>query len=289
MKIKLIMISIATIGIAVGCGFSQTRETGPGSGTRSVTVKGSDTMVHLVTTWAENYMKANIGADVSVTGGGSGTGIAALLNGTTDICAASREMTAEEKAQATQKGITPKETVVARDGIAVIVHPSNPVNELTLEQLKKIYTGAAEDWSQFGGPTGSIVVLSRESSSGTYVFFQEHVLKKEDYTPKARLMAATSAIIQSVSEDGQAIGYVGLGYALEAKNRVKVLKVKADDGAVATEPSEETVRSGAYSISRPLYFYTRESSSESAAQFVQFCIGERGQQIVRETGYVPVH
>ena len=285
----LVLVVVVVLSVSIlGCGRPQATSPSSKTSKNAVTIKGSDTMVHLVATWAESYMKAQPGTEVSVTGGGSGVGIAALINGSTDICAASREMSAEEKEQAKQKGVVAKETIVARDGIAVIVHPSNPVNEATLEQLKKIFTGAWTDWQQVGGGPGGFLVLSRESSSGTYVFFQEHVLKKEDYTPKARLMPATSSIIQSVGEDKLAIGYVGLGYAAEAKGKVKILKIKANDTAPSVEPSEETVRNGTYSISRPLYFYTGENTSEPVNQFVQFCLGEAGQKIVRDTGYVSV-
>jgi phosphate transport system substrate-binding protein len=255
---------------------------------KSVTIKGSDTMVHLVTAWSESYMKVHPDAEISVTGGGSGTGIAALLNGTTDICAASRDMSPEEKEKAAREAITLRETNVARDGIVVVVNPSNPINELTLEQLKKIFTGAYANWKEVGGNDGVIVALSRESSSGTYVFFQEHVLKKEDYTPKVRLMPATSAIIQSAASDALAIGYVGLGYAADAGGGVKVLKVKADAAAPAIAPSEDTVRDGTYSISRPLHFYTGAGVGPAADDFIKFCLSGAGQTIVREAGYIPV-
>ncbi len=271
-----------------GCGPATRQDQAGQAAAKSVTVKGSDTMVHLVTAWAEGYMEARPDSEISVTGGGSGTGIAALLNKTTDICAASREMSPAEKEQGAQKGIMPRETVVARDAIAVIVHPSSPINELTMEQLKKIYTGAYVSWSEVSGVSGEFIVLSRESSSGTYVFFQEHVLKKEDYTQKARLMPATSSIIQSVETDALAIGYVGLGYASEAAGRVKILKIKGDANAPAIAPSEDTVRDGSYSISRPLYFYTGAGVAPAADDFVQFCLSEAGQKIVREAGYVPV-
>jgi phosphate transport system substrate-binding protein len=251
-------------------------------------IKGSDTMVHLAAVWAESYMKAQPGTEISVTGGGSGTGIASLINKSTDICSASREMSAGEKEQAKQKGVSPKETIVARDGIVIVVNPSNPINEITLEQLKKIYTGAWTDWSQVGGDAGEFIVFSRESSSGTYVFFQEHVLKKDDYTPKARLMPATSSIIQAVGEDKLAIGYVGLGYAADAAGSVKVLKVRVDEATPGVLPSEDSIRSGAYPISRPLYFYADEKAADSVTQFTQFCLGEAGQAIVREAGYVSV-
>jgi phosphate transport system substrate-binding protein len=253
-----------------------------------VTVKGSDTMVHVCSTWAEAFMDAHPGAEVSVTGGGSGTGIAALINGTTDICAASREMKPKEKDLAAQEGIEPVEFVVARDGIAVVVNPANPIDTLSLEQIRKIYTGAYDRWSQVGGPDEPIVVLSRESSSGTYVFFQEHVLAKKDYRTDARLMPATSAIIQSVSSDKGAIGYVGLGYAVEAAGKVKVLSVKADEDAPAVAPSEESVLSGEYSIARPLHLFTSGQPTGTVKQFIDFCLSDQGQKIVRQTGYVAV-
>jgi phosphate transport system substrate-binding protein len=253
-----------------------------------ITIKGSDTMVQLVSSWAEAYMKKNPGSDVSVTGGGSGTGIAALINGTTDICSASREMKEKEIAQATEKGITPVENTVASDGIAVIVNPANPIAELTLEQIAKIYTGAYTNWKQLGGPDQPIIVLSRESSSGTYVFFQEHVLKMKDYAAHTRLMPATSAIVQSVGADTWAIGYVGLGYAVESKGKVKMLAVKADDTSPAVTPSEQTVLSGQYSIARGLYLYTNGTPEGQIKNFVDFCLSSEGQKIAVETGYVPV-
>ena len=253
-----------------------------------ITIKGSDTMVHLVSSWAEAYMKVNQKSDVSVTGGGSGTGIAALLNGTTDICMASREIKQKELDQAKEQNINPEEFVVARDGIAVVVNPENPVGELTIEQIGKIYTGAYTNWKQVGGPDQPIIVLSRESSSGTYVFFQEHVLKKSDYTKEAMLMPSTSAIIQSVTQDMWAIGYVGLGYALEAKGKVKMITVKKTENSAAVTPSVETVQSGDYPISRPLYLYTNGNPSGGVKTMIDFCLSKEGQQIVLDNGYVPV-
>ena len=255
---------------------------------RYVTIKGSDTMVHLVSNWAESFMQQNPGTEVSVTGGGSGTGIAALLNGTTDICAASREIRDKESKLAVQKGIQPNEIVVARDGIAVVVNPDNPVSELTVEQLGNIFTGESRRWSAVGGPDEEIIVLSRESSSGTYVFFQQHVLNKQDFMQGAKLLPATSAIIQAVSTDRLAIGYVGLGYAAGAEDRVKIIAVKADDPSPAVVPSAETIRSGQYPIARPLYLYVNGQPRGTVKQFVDFCLSGDGQEIVEQTGYVAV-
>ena len=254
----------------------------------SITVKGSDTMVHLASTWAEVFMRENSGIEVSVTGGGSGTGIAALLNGTTDICAASRKIKDKETKLASQKGIAPKEIVVARDGIAVIVNPANPVSELTVEQIGKIFTGATQQWDKIGGQAESIEILSRDSSSGTYVFFQKKVLNKKDYSQKAKLMPATSAIVQSVTANKNAIGYIGLGYAVAAKGKIKVLAVKADDTSAAVIPSEQTVKSGEYEIARPLHLYTNGQATGVVKKFIDFCLSSQGQQIVKETGYVAV-
>jgi len=253
-----------------------------------LTIKGSDTMVHLVSSWAEAFMKSSPNAEVAVTGGGSGTGIAALINGTTEICASSRDMKEKEKQQAKEKGVEVKEVVVARDGIAVVVNPKNPIKEIDMQQLAQIFTGATARWNQLGGDEEEILVFSRESSSGTYVFFQEHVLKNKDYTPKAKLMPATSAIIESVSSDRGAIGYVGLGYALAAGDKVKILAVKADANSLAVMPSDQTVINGSYPVARPLYLYVGNKASQNAAAFVDFCLSDAGQAIVRESGYVSV-
>ncbi|NIP41600.1 MAG: PstS family phosphate ABC transporter substrate-binding protein [candidate division Zixibacteria bacterium] len=285
--LMLMLLALMSMMLISACGGGE--EEVPEEETGSINIKGSDTMVHLVSSWAEQFINAHEGIDVAVTGGGSGTGIAALINGTTDICAASREIKPKEMELAKEAGIQPVEYVVALDGIAVCVNPENPISELSLEQLKKIYTGAYTNWSQVGGPDEPILVLSRESSSGTYVFFQEHVLDKEDYTDQARLMPATSSIIQSTAEDKWAIGYVGLGYADEAADRIKVIGVKETAEAEAVYPSVETVLDGTYSIARPLHLYTNGEAAGIIADFVNYCMSVEGQQIVKETGYVPVN
>lgn len=253
-----------------------------------VTVKGSDTMVHLVSSWTEAFMEKQPDIEISVTGGGSGTGIAALLNGTTDICAASRKIKNNEVMLAIQKNIHPNEIVVARDGIAVVVNPDNPITKLTIEQLGKIFTGECHRWSDVGGPDEEIVVLSRESSSGTYVFFQKMVLKRQDYIEDAKLLPATSAIIQSASTDKWVIGYVGLGYAHAAKDKVKIIAVQADDESVAVIPSDQTVKSGQYPIARPLYLYVNGEPKGAVKKFIDFCLSAEGQSIVTKTGYVTI-
>lgn len=253
-----------------------------------ITIKGSDTMVHLVTNWADAFMKKNPNIEISVTGGGSGTGIAALINGTTDICASSREITENEKKLARKQGVIPAETAVALDGIAIVVNPDNPVTELSMAQLKSIFTGNITRWNQVGGPDQQILLLSRESSSGTFLFFQEYVLEKQDYAHNAKLLSATSAIIQSVSSDKWAIGYIGLGYAVSAAEEIKILAIKTKDNTAVFKPSEETVKSGKYPIARPLMVYTKSNGTETLKKFIEFCLSSEGQQIVKTSGYITV-
>ena len=254
---------------------------------RYITIKGSDTMVHLVSNWAEAFMKKRPDLEVSVTGGGSGTGIAALLNGTTDICASSRKIKDKELNLAIQKNIHPNEIAVAIDGIAIVINPANSIDELTMQQLSNIFTGKSLRWSDVGGPDEKIGVLSRESSSGTYVFFQEMVLNKQDFTQDAKLLPATSAIIQSISTDRWEIGYVGLGYAAAA-DKVKIVAIKANENSPAVIPSDKTVKSGEYPIARPLYLYLNGEPKGTLKDFVDFCLSAEGQKVVSQTGYVTI-
>ncbi len=251
---------------------------------KSVTIKGSDTMVHLMSSLAEAFMKKTPEVQVSVTGGGSGTGIAAIINGTTEICASSRDMQQKEKDQAKEKGINIVEKVIAYDGLAVIVHPENPMKDITMEQIKKIYTGAYKNWKELGGPDQPITVLSRESNSGTYVFFQEHVLNKENFDPSVKLMPASSSIAQSISQDKWSIGYLGLGYTKEGN--VKVLNVKKDENSPAITPNHNTVLDKTYSIARPLFLIFNGEPAGSMKTVYDFALSPEGQKIVEETGYV---
>jgi phosphate transport system substrate-binding protein len=271
--------------LILGC---SKRQDGTGPEQKLITIKGSDTMVHLTGNWAEIFMKQNPDIKVSVTDGGTGTGIAALLDGTTDICAASRKIKNKELQLALEKNIHPYEIVVAKDGVAVVVHHDNPVNKLTLEQLSKIFTDKIVRWSEVGGVDEPIVVLSREPGSGTYVYFQEMVLKKQDYMQDAKLLPVTSAIIQSVSTNKSAIGYVGLGYALGAKDKVKIIAVKEDDNSPAVIPSDQTVKSGQYPIARPLFLYLNGEPKRTIKKFVDFCLSAEGQAVVTDTGYVTI-
>lgn len=251
---------------------------------KNITIKGSDTMVHLMSSLAEAYMKKMQGEQISVTGGGSGTGIAAIINGTTDICASSRDMQQKEIDEAKAKGVNVIPKVIAYDGLAVIVNPENPIKELTMDQIKKVFTGAYKNWKELGGPDQPITALSRESNSGTYVFFQEHVLNKENFAPSVKLMPASSSIAQSVGQDKWSIGYLGLGYTKEGN--VKVLNVKKDENSPAITPNHNTVLDKTYSIARPLYIIFNGEPTGVQATFLEYAMSPEGQKIVEETGYV---
>jgi len=259
---------------------------GPGGGTRSaLTVKGSDTMVQLATAWAQEFMKTHPDISVTVTGGGSGTGIKALINGTADIANSSRPIQEGEKAEITRRGEL-REFIVAQDALAVIVHPENPVSELTLAQLKDIYTGKITNWRQVGGPNRKIVLNARETSSGTYVFFQEHVLGKDTpYASTALLQPGTSQIVENVAQDQGGIGYVGLGYVTD---RVKPLKLKKDAASPGVEPTAENVLSGTYPLARPLFCYTVGALSPAAKTYLEWIQGPEGQKVVEQLEFVRI-
>jgi len=277
----------AALAIVLACTLSGCARPGADVNDNGLEIKGSDTMVHLVSKWAELYMTQHPDAGIAVTGGGSGTGISAMLNGTTDLCMASREVKPDERALAEEKGFAFIEYVVARDGLAIIVHPSNPVEYLSMAQLKGIFTGAITNWSEVGGADAAIGVATRDSSSGTYVFFQEFVLEKENYSPDARPLTSNAGILQTVKDEATAIGYVGLGYAENAGDAVKVLPV-GDSADAIVMPSVASVQQGNYPIARPLYIYSSAQPSALAQSFMDFCVTETGQAVVQEAGYVPV-
>ena len=250
-----------------------------------ITVKGSDTMVILGQRWAEEYMRAHPKATIQVTGGGSGTGISALINGTTEICQASRTMSAAEKEKLRDRYATVGvEIPVARDGLSVYVNASNPLSEITMDLLKLIFTGKVTNWKELGGSDAKIVVYSRENSSGTYVFFKEHVLKNADYTVRAQSMPGTAAVVNAVAKEKFGIGYGGAAYA----KGIKVLKVKQDAGSPAVTPDEAHVKDGSYPLSRPLFFYLRNKPSGDAGAFVDWVLSSAGQAIVTKVGYYPL-
>lgn len=252
---------------------------------QTLTIKGSDTMVILGQRWAEEYMKTHPGVVIQVTGGGTGTGIAALVNGTTDICQASRPMKDEEKQQIGAKyGAPPQEITVARDGIAIYLHEENPVEALSVAQLRGIYTGAISSWKQVGGKDVGIVLYGRENSSGTYEYFKEHVLQKADYAASVQTLPGTAAVVNAVAHDASGIGYGGAAYA----KGVKECAVKAEDTSPPVKPAAETVRDGTYPISRALYFYTRKPPEGTMKAFVDWVLSDEGQKLATEVGYYPI-
>jgi phosphate transport system substrate-binding protein len=249
-----------------------------------VTIKGSDTMVILVQRWTEAYTDKKT-TEFQVTGGGSGTGIAALINGTTDICASSRPIKKDEVAQLEKKfGYKGLEIRVAMDGLAIYVHKSNPVKQLSMAQVKDIFTGKVKNWKQVGGNDKPILLYSRENNSGTYEFFKEHVLNKQDFAASAQHMAGTAALINAVSKDMNAIGFGGAAYA---KN-VKALPIAKDPSAKAVVPTAATIHDGSYPISRFLYFYLNQKPAGSVKKFIDWVISPAGQKVVTEVGYYPI-
>lgn len=254
-------------------------------------IKGSDTMVNLSQAWAEDYMKRHPGVSIAVTGGGSGTGISSLLNGTCDIAEVSREMKETEIALARQKGIEPKKLIVALDGLAVIVHPSNPVSRLTLDQLAQIYTGKITSWAAVGGRNARIVLLSREVNSGTHVYFKEHVLRhgdataKEEFTPEALLLPSSQAIADETAGNPDAIGYYGMGYI---SPNVKVVAIATEEKTAAITPTLATITDGSYPIARPLIMYTKGEPTGLTKAFVDFVLSPAGQEIVARIDFVPI-
>jgi phosphate transport system substrate-binding protein len=263
--------------LALGLGSCGERRT-------ALTIKGSDTMVILGQRWAERYMSAHPGALVQVTGGGSGTGIAALINGTTDICQSSRPMSDDEKAQLRKRyGQDPTEIVVAMDGLAVYVHESNPVRELTLEQLRGVYTGGLKRWADLGGGDAPIIAYGRENNSGTYVYFKEHVLGAADFAAEIQTLPGTAAVVNAVAQDPNGIGYGGAAYA----KGVSEVAVKRDAQTAGVLPTAENVASGAYPISRGLFYYTRQAPAGATKAFVDYALSEEGQKLAIEVGYFP--
>lgn len=247
-------------------------------------IKGSDTVLPIAQQTAEEYMKEKPDARVTVTGGGSGVGISALLDGTADLAMASRAIKFSEKMKAKSGGKDIKEVIIAGDALAVVVHPSNPVSRLTRQQLEDIFRGKITNWKQVGGEDRKIVVYSRETSSGTYEFFKESVLKNKNYMSSSLSMPATGAVIQSVSQTKGAIGYVGLAYV---SPRIKALAVSYEGGKYAL-PTPENATNGTYPIVRPLYYYYDAKNEEKVAPLLDFILSVRGQTIIQKGGYIPV-
>jgi phosphate transport system substrate-binding protein len=249
----------------------------------TITVKGSDTLVILAQKWAEVYMGKNPATKIQVTGGGTGTGFAALQNQSTDLCDASRKIKAKEIEECIKAfGKRPTEYKVAVDGLSIFVNVDNPVKELSLEQLEGIFTGKIKNWKDVGGADAPLTVYSRENSSGTYEFFKEHVLKGKDFAASAQTMPGTAAVLQAVAKDKNGIGYGGAAYGAGAKH----LAVKKDEGAPAIEPTDENVIGQKYPIWRYLYIYVNPALDKGeVAAYLSWIRSEEGQKVVKDVGY----
>lgn len=252
----------------------------------NITAKGSDTLVILAQKWAEVYTSKNPDVKIQVTGGGSGTGFAALQTKQTDLANASRQIKPKEVAACVKAfGKRPTEYKVCVDGLSVYVNEKNPVKELDLEQLEGIFTGRIANWKEVGGNDAPIVLVSRENSSGTYEFFKEHVLKGKDFAARAQTMPGTAAVLQSVAKEQNAIGYGGAGYGAGAKH----LKVKKDANSPAVDPTEENVVSGKYPIWRYLYIYLNPALDKGEiATYLNWIRSDEGQKVVKDVGYFPL-
>jgi phosphate transport system substrate-binding protein len=283
MKERLILIAVMLAGIA-GC-----KETvPPGEPNGFIQVKGSDTIVNAAQEVSEEFMKDYPHVFVAVTGGGSGVGIASLINKTCNVATASREMKPKEMEVANKHGVTPKEFTVAYDGVAVIVNDKNPVERLTIEELHRIFTGKAKNWKEFGGKDLGIVTISREVSSGTHIYFKEQVVqlgKKDnvdEFSNETLLLSSSQAIVEEVAGNEGAIGYLGMGYTSERTKSLLVAK-----GEIGYPPNVENVKQKKYPLSRGLYFYTNGEPNGVTKLFIDFALGPKGQERFRNTGFVP--
>ena len=291
-----IALALALAAGLAGCAAGAGRGPGSRSGASaaaavsSIQNTGSDTLLNLALAWAERYMSEHPEVRISVTGGGSGTGIASLINGTTQIANASREMSSEELEQARKNGINPVRFTVALDAIAVVANLENPVNGLTLQQLSDLYTGKITRWSEVGGPDWPVVLLSRESNSGTYLYFLEQVVRlgngkgKELFSPETLLMPSSQGISSEVQQNPNTIGYDGLGYVTPQQKTIAVARSAAGPFVA---PSVKTVLDNTYPVSRPLFMYTAGEPTGPVKAYLEWVRGD-GQKLVRDVGYVPL-
>jgi len=287
-KLLIILPVVAVVALIV------TIITLSGGGGSSIKIIGSNTVTPLSSVWAEEFMKTHPGVSIAVSGPGSGVGIAALINGTTDICQASRKIKQTEIDQAEANGVEPYEIQVATDALSVVVHPSNPVSELTIVQLSAIYTGEITNWNEVGGNDAEIVAIARDTNSGTHVFFKEHVVQMQglptedkslEYGGGVLMLPSTEEGVSQVASNPNAIFYPGLGYVTE---EVKPLAIKQTADSTGVLPSVQTALDGTYPIARPLLFYTNGEPTGVIKDFIDYCLSSEGQEKVIEVGYVPL-
>ncbi len=277
--------------VLTACGSPASAQSSSSTNQKTIEDTGSDTIVNLALAWAEAYQKVNPNVRISVSGGGSGTGIAALINKTTDIANASRKIKDEETQNAQKNGVQPYEIEIARDAIGVIVNPENPVQQLTLQQISNIYSGKITNWKDVGGEDRPIVRLSRETNSGTHVFFLEQVVRlgsstdKTLFSPDTLLLPSSEGIMAEVRQNPNAIGYDGLGYITPD---VKTLAIASKDGGEYVKPGIATVNNGTYPIARPLFMYTPGEPQGDVKTYLDWVLGPDGQKIVAELGFVPL-
>jgi phosphate transport system substrate-binding protein len=281
--------------VTVSCGGEPGSPTVDGDGlSGSINIIGSNTVTPLSSVWAEDFMNTHPKVSIGVSGPGSGAGIAALINGTTDICQASRTIKQSEIGDARANGVEPYEVQVATDALSVVVNPANPVSELTIAQLSAIYTGRITNWKEVGGKDAAIVVLSRDTNSGTHVFFKEHVVqmkglatedKSLEYGSKVLFLPSTEEGVSEVAKNPNAIFYPGLGYVTEEVKALAIKKTTDDPGVL---PSVATALDGTYPVARPLLYYTNGAPDGAIKAFIDYCLSAEGQARVTEVGYVPL-
>lgn len=285
----ILLFSLSLLSLT-SCGPNSSSETASDSQAKYIENKGSDTIVNLALAWAERYQSEHPDVRISVTGGGSGTGMAALINKTVDIANASRKIKQEEIDEAQTNEVNPVEHIIARDAIAVIVHPENPVRELTLQQISDIYSGKINNWQEVGGDNRPIVRLSRETNSGTHVYFLETVLRlgntedKTLFSMDTLLLPSSEGIILEVRQNPNAIGYDGLGYV---PDDLKMIAIAEEAGAPYVLPSIPTVNDKSYPIARDLYMYTNGEATGVVKEYLDWILSEEAQEIVVELGFVP--
>ncbi len=288
---KLWLLTLFALLFISACSGGSVSKNNDGAAQRAIQNKGSDTLVNLALAWAEAYRKVEPSVSIAVTGGGSGTGIAALINGTVDIANASRKMKDKEVMAAQANGIEPVEFTVAIDALAVIVNPKNPVDRLTIDQLSDIFTGRITNWKEVGGNDAPIIILSRETNSGTHVYFLETVVRKGDkksediFAPQTLLMPSSVGITSELRRNPNAIGYDGLGYVTEHEKMIAVAKTA---GAPYVLPSVESGANGTYPIARGLYMYTAGEPQGVILEYLDWIRGDAGQKIVADLGFVPL-
>ena len=288
---RILIIFLLFSFILISCGSADSSaETVVDAPAQYIENKGSDTIVNLALAWAEAYQAEHAEVRISVTGGGSGTGIAALVNGTVDIANASRKIKDEETTEAQANGVDPVEHIIARDAIAVIVNPNNPVSQLTLQQISDIYSGKFTNWQEVGGEDRPIVKLSRETNSGTHVYFLETVLRlgnSDDetlFSMDTLLLPSSEGIISEVRQNPNAIGYDGLGYV---PDDLKMIAIAKEEGGAYVLPSIETVNDKTYAIARDLYMYTNGEPTGIVKEYLDWILSAEAQEIVAELGFVP--